>query len=105
METSEWRRKCKFCCGTCHKNIRHPNQNNCHELPKKLVDTSEVTTLHFKEKVLLSYQKRNDQISKEVALRVRSRNDLVDVEAHYHMSCRITFMNPGKTFCPGEKKC
>ena len=34
METSEWRSKCKFCCGTCQKNIRHPNQNNCHELPK-----------------------------------------------------------------------
>ena len=84
-----------FCGGPCQKNIRHPNRNNCHE----------VTTLHFKEQVLLSCQKRNDQISKKVALRVRSCNDLVAVEARYHTSCRITFMNPEKTYYPGEKRC
>ena len=83
-----------FCGGPCQKNIRNPNRNNCHK----------VTTLHFKEKVLLLCQKRDDQISKEVALRVRSCNDLVAVEARYHTSCRITFMNPEKkTYLPGEK--
>ena len=82
-----------FCGGPCQKNIRHPNRNNCHE----------VTTLHLKEQVLLSCLKRNKQISKEVALIVRSCNDLVAVEARYHASCRITFMNPEKTFYPGEK--
>ena len=41
--------------------------------------------------------------SEEVALRVRSCNDLVAVEARSHTSCRITFTNPEKTFFPGEK--
>ena len=82
-----------FCGGPCQKNIRHPNRNNCHE----------VTTLHFKEQVLLSCLKRNEQISKEVALIVRSCNDLVAVEAHYHASCRIKFMNPEKHFILEKK--
>ena len=47
-----------FCGGPCQKNIRHPNRSNYHE----------VTTLHFKEQVLVSCQKRNDQLSKEVAV-------------------------------------
>ena len=61
-------------------------------------------TLHFKEQVLLSCLKRNEQINKEVTLRVRSCHDLVAVEARYHTSYRITFMNSEKTFYPGEKK-
>ena len=66
--------------------VEKNNRNNC----------LKVTTLHLEEKVLLSCQKRDDQISKEVALRVRSRNDLVSVQAHYHTSGRITFKNPEK---------
>ena len=49
-------------------------------------------------------KKRNDQVSKEVALRVGSCNDLVAVEARYHTSCIITFVNPEKTFYHGENK-
>ena len=94
IETFDWRSKFMFCGGPCQKNIRNPNRNNCHK----------VTTLHFKEKVLLLCQKRDDQISKEVALRVRSCNDLVAVEARYHTSCRITFMNPEKKHTFLEKK-
>ena len=63
METFDWRSKFMFCGRPCQKNIRNPNRNNCHK----------VATLHFKEKVLLSCQKRDDQISKEVALRARPR--------------------------------
>ena len=73
---------------------------------KKILDIPTritATKCYFEKLVLLSCQKRNDQISKEVALRVRSCNDLVAVEARYHTSCRITFMNPEKTFYPGEK--
>ena len=77
---------------TMSRNIRHPDRNNCHE----------VITLHFKEQVLFSCQKRSDQINK-VALRVRSCNDLVAIEARYHTTCRIKFMNPKKAFYPGEK--
>ena len=73
--------------------VDHVNRISCYE----------VMLLYFKEQVLLSCQNRNDQISKEVALRVRSCNDLVAVEARYHTSCRITFTNPEKTFFPGEK--
>ena len=75
-----------FSCGPYQKYIRHPNRNNCHE----------VTTSHVKEQVLLSCQKRNDQISKGVTLRVRLCNDLGTMEAHYHTSSKITFMNPRK---------
>ena len=53
---------------------------------------------------MLSCLKRNEQISREVTLRVRSCNDLVAVEARYHTSYRITFTNPEKTFHPGEKE-
>ena len=86
METFDWKGKCMFSCGPYQKYIRHPNRNNCHE----------VTTSHLKEQVLLSCQKRNDQISKEVTLRVRLCNDLGTMEAHYHTSSKITFMNPRK---------
>ena len=82
-----------FCGEPCEENIRHPHRNNCHEV-----------TLHLKEQVLLSCLKRNEQISREVTLRVRSCNDLVAVEARYHTSYRITFTNPEKTFHPGEKE-
>ena len=53
--------------------------------------------------MLLSCLKRNEQISKEVALIVRSCNDLVAVEARYHASCRIKFMNPEKHFILEKK--
>ena len=93
METFDWKSNCMFCGGPCQKNIRYPDRSNCHE----------VTTLHFKEQMLLSCQKRHDQISKEVALRVCSCNDLVAVEALYHTPCRIKFMNPEKIFYSEEK--
>ena len=89
METFDWRRKCMFCCRPCQKNIRHPTRNNCHDVTW--------------EQVLLSSQKRNDQINKEVASWVRSCNDLVAMEARYHTSYRITFMNLEKTFYPEKK--
>ena len=38
-----------------------------------------------------------------MALRVRSCNDLVAVGIRHHKSCRIIFINPEKTFYPGEK--
>ena len=86
METFDWRGKCMFSCGPYQKYNRHTNRNKCHE----------VTTSHLKEQVLLSCQKQNDQISKEVALRVRLCNDLGTMEACYHTSSKITFMNPRK---------
>ena len=95
METFDWRSKFMFGGGPCQKNIRNPNRNNC----------LKVTTLHFEEKVLLSCQKRDDQISKEVALRVRSRDDLVSVQARYRTSGRITFKNPEKNIPSWGKKC
>ena len=75
-----------FCGKTCQKNVKHPDRNNCHE----------VTTLSFKDQILNACEKRNDQVSKEVALRVGSCNDLVAVEARYHISCRIIFVSPEK---------
>ena len=80
METFDWKSKCMFCGGPCQEILAH----------------------HFKEQVLFSCQKRSDQINK-VALRVRSCNDLVAMEARYHTTCRIKFMNPKKAFYPGEK--
>ena len=32
IETVDWKSKYMFCGGPCEKNIRHPNQNNCHEV-------------------------------------------------------------------------
>ena len=60
--------------------------------------------MSFKDQILNACEKRNDQVSKEVALRVGSCNDLVAVEACYHTSCRITFVNPEKAFYHGENK-
>ena len=40
METIDRKSNYKICGGPCQKNIRHPNQSNCHE----------ITTLHFKSK-------------------------------------------------------
>ena len=62
METFDWKSSCIFCSMSKKKQTRHPDRNNCHE----------VTTLHFKNQVLLACQKRDDPISKEVALRVRA---------------------------------
>ena len=83
MDTFNWKQNCIFCGETCQKDIKHPDRNNCHE----------VTTLHFKDQVLSACQRRDDQVSKNVALRVSSCNDLVAVEARYHESCRITYVN------------
>ena len=93
METFDWKSSYIVSGRPYQKNIRHPDRNNCHE----------VTTLHFKEQMLVSCQKRHDQRSKEVTLRVSSCNDLVAVEARYHTPCRIKFMNPEKIFNPEEK--
>ena len=51
----------------------------------------------------ISCQKRRDQTSKEVVLRVSSCNDLVVVEARYQTPCRIKLMNTKKMFHPEEK--
>ena len=83
-----------FCGKTCQKNVKHRDRNNCHEF----------TTLSFKDQILNACEKRNDQVSKELALRVGSCNDLVAVEARYHTSCRITSVNPEKKFDHGENK-
>ena len=83
-----------FCGKTCQKNVKHPDRNNCHE----------VTKLSFEDQILNACEKRNDQVSKELSLRVGSCNDLVVVEARYHTSGRITFVNPEKTFYHGENK-
>ena len=56
-------------CGEAFQNyVRHPNQNYYLEV-----------TTYLKEQILIPCEKRNNQISKEVALRVRSWNDLVVV--------------------------
>ena len=94
MQMFEWKANYMFCGKTCQKNVKHPDRNNCHE----------VTALSFKDQILNVCEKQNDQVSKEVALRVASCNDLVAVEARYHTSCRITFVNPEKTFYHGENR-
>lgn len=86
-EIFDWKSKCMFCSWTISKNQQTPRRSNQHK----------VTTLHFKEKVLPSCQKQNEQISKQVALRMRSCNNLVAVELRSHTSCRIIFINPEKT--------
>ena len=91
MVTFDWKRNCMFCGKACQRNVRNPDRNTCHE----------VTTLHFKDQVVLACQKRDDQISKEVALRVRSCHELVAEEARYHTSCRITFINSSKALNAG----
>ena len=94
MQMFDWKANGMFRGKTCQKNVKHPDRNNCHE----------VTTLSFKDQILNVCEKQNDQVSKEVALRVASCNDLVAVEARYHTSCRITFVNPEKTFYHGENR-
>ena len=91
LETFDWKCKCLFCAESCQRNTRHPDRNNCHE----------VTTLIFKNQVLLACQKKDDKIGEEVALRVGACNDLVAVEARYHTSCRVTFFNLLRQFHPG----
>ena len=81
MKTLDWRINYKFSGGPCPKNIRHPNRSNC----------SEVKALDFKEQMLISCQKRHDQISKEVVLRVSSCNDLVAVDALYDCAMQNKF--------------
>ena len=93
MQMFDWKANCTFCGKTCQKNVKHPDRNNCHE----------VTTLSFKDQILNACEKRNDQVSKEVALRVGSCNDLIAVEARYH-TCEFTYVNPEKTFYHGENK-
>ena len=62
MQMFHWKANCMFCGKTCQKNVKHPNRNNCYE----------VTTLRFKDQILNACEKRNDQVSKEIALRVGS---------------------------------
>ena len=94
MQMFEWKANYMFCGKTCQKNVKHPDRNNCHE----------VTTLSFKDQILNVCEKQIDQVSKEVALRVASCNDLVAVEARYHTACRIKFVNSEKTFYHGENR-
>ena len=94
MDNFNWKNNCLFCGETCKKYIKHSNRNSCHE----------VTTLNFKDQVLSECQRRDDQPSKNVALRVSSCNDLVAVETRYHDSCRITFLNSDKMLNAGENK-
>ena len=61
LEIFGWKTNCVFCGEECHNNTIHPDGNNCHE----------VTTLQFKDHVLLACQKRDDKKSKEVSLRVQ----------------------------------
>lgn len=94
LETFDWKSKCMFCTDPCQRNTRHPDRNNCHK----------VTTLNFKNQILLACKKRDDKRSEEVALRIGTCTDLVAVEAPYHTSCRVTFLNLVKQFHPGEVK-
>ena len=80
---------------TMSKRYKTSQPNYCHE----------VTTLHFKRQALLLCQKRNDQIGKEVALRVRSCNNMIAGEhVIIRLAERITFINPEKNIVSWRKK-
>ena len=50
------------------------------------------TTIPFKERLIFACQKRDDEWGEEVRRRVTNCNDLVAVEARYHISCNERFL-------------
>ena len=56
------------------------------------------TTIPFKERVMFACQKRDDEWGEEVRRRVTNCNNLVAVEAPYHISCNERFLGKHSTF-------
>ena len=55
-------------------------------------------TIPFKERLIFACQKRDDEWGEEVRRRVTNCNDLVAVEARYHISCNERFLGKHSTF-------
>ena len=73
-----WKDNCLFCGETCVEDKKHPDR-------KKM---QMATTIPFKERLIFVCQKRDDEWGgEEVRRRVTNCNDLVAVEARYHISC------------------
>ena len=56
------------------------------------------TTIPFKERLRFACQKRDDEWGEEVRRRITNCNDLVAVEARYHISCNEGFLVKHSTF-------
>ena len=83
-----WKENCLFCGETCVEDKKHPDR-------KKM---RMATTIPFKERLIFACQKRDDEWGEEVGRRVTNCNDLVAVEACYHISCNERFLGKHSTF-------
>ena len=82
-----------FCGETCVEDKKHPGR-------KKM---RMATTIPFKERLeyltrIFACQKRDDEWGEEVRRRVTNCNDLVAVEARYHISWNERFLGKHSTF-------
>ena len=60
-----------------------------------------VATIPFKDSVLCTCLRRNDKWAEDVRRRLSDCNDLVAVEARYHVSCNVSFgKHDNVTNCP-----
>ena len=75
-----------YCDTECIFNKKHPDRN-------KFIEVRTISA-NIHKQTLAICEARDDVISKTVETRLLSVNDLVAVEAPYHISCQTKFENP-----------
>ena len=80
-DTFHWKEQCFLCATLCQPDKKHSNRTNFHQ----------VTTLHFRNKILSFCTKRNDEWGMDVQRRSLDCHDFVVAEARYHKLCYERF--------------
>ncbi|XP_065674292.1 uncharacterized protein LOC136091193 [Hydra vulgaris] len=89
-----FKEQCFYCGNMCTLDSRHPERNNFIEVRTKSSKIYHAT--------LELCNERNDFLSKTVEARLLNINDLVAVEARYHIYCRAKFEKPITTSSCGR---
>ena len=89
-----FKEQCFYCGNMCTLDSRHPERNNFIEVRTKSSKIYHAT--------LELCNERNDFLSKTVKARLLNINDLVAVEARYHIYCRAKFEKPITTSSCGR---
>ena len=82
----DFKTQCFYCEKPCIYDCKHPDRNRFEMVRTK--DTGIYKTTVELCKV------RDDQMAKNISVRLLSLNDLVHAEARYHTKCRSSFENP-----------
>ena len=89
----DFKTQCFYCGNLCISDSKHPDRKNFEEVRTKHTKIHNAT--------LEICKNRDDLVAKTIESRLLNVNDLVAVEARYHVSCRTNFENPLPKF---EKK-